>query len=157
MEVARGQLAGLLEHRTDSAPRRYRAHPDLPTCTVSGDADCRSSWTGDRQRPDRPRRSRPAPRRCSPGGRRDQAEHLALAAGELALDARAEDLAHPVQQTGWRTGPIAGYITAALPLIARAVLAAAVAADRAAGATWDEIAVVLDISADPAARRDRPN
>ncbi|MBB6551691.1 putative transcriptional regulator [Nonomuraea rubra] len=32
-------------------------------------------------------------------------------------------------------------------------LAAAVATRRAAGATWDEIAVVLDVSADTAAHR----
>ncbi|MGR6924359.1 hypothetical protein ACU635_59735 [[Actinomadura] parvosata] len=44
-----------------------------------------------------------------------------------------------------------------MPLLtqARAVLATAVAADRAAGATWDEIAAVLDVSADTAARRHR--
>ncbi|WP_433258261.1 hypothetical protein ACQPYK_22965 [Streptosporangium sp. CA-135522] len=67
----------------------------------------------------------------------------------------AEDLAPPTQQPGWKPGPIAGYTAAALPLLAlaRAVLATAVAADRAAGATWDEIAAVLDVSADTAARR----
>ncbi|MEV4360201.1 hypothetical protein [Nonomuraea sp. NPDC049625] len=44
-----------------------------------------------------------------------------------------------------------------LPLLtqARAVLAAAVAADRAAGATWEEIAAILDVSSDTAARRYR--
>ncbi|WP_406314707.1 hypothetical protein OHA77_40205 [Streptosporangium sp. NBC_01639] len=69
----------------------------------------------------------------------------------------AEDLALPTQQTGWKSGPIAGYAAAALPLLAhaRAVLAAAVAADRAAGATWDEIGAVLDVSPDTAARRYR--
>ncbi|MFG1703450.1 hypothetical protein ACFLIM_09665 [Nonomuraea sp. M3C6] len=88
---------------------------------------------------------------------RDQAEHLAQAAGKLALDMHAEDLALPTQQTGWKSGPIAGYAAAALPLLAhaRAVLAAAVAADRAAGATWDEIGAVLDVSPDTAARRYR--
>ncbi|GAA0846837.1 hypothetical protein ACFQVD_08390 [Streptosporangium amethystogenes subsp. fukuiense] len=87
---------------------------------------------------------------------RDQAERLAQAAGKLALDLHAEDLAPPTQQTGWKPGPIAGYTAAALPLLAqaRAVLAAAaVAADRATGATWDEIAAVLDVSPDTAARR----
>ncbi|SPL99669.1 unnamed protein product [[Actinomadura] parvosata subsp. kistnae] len=46
---------------------------------------------------------------------------------------------------------------AALPLLARArtALAAAVAADRAAGATWNEIAAVLDVSPHTAARRYR--
>ncbi|WP_440101522.1 hypothetical protein [Streptosporangium sp. H16] len=79
---------------------------------------------------------------------RDQAERLVRAAGKLALDLHAEDLAPPTQQTGWKLGPIAGYTAAALPLLAqaRAVLAAAVAADRATGATWDEIAAVLDVS-----------
>ncbi|MFC5823994.1 RNA polymerase sigma factor [Nonomuraea insulae] len=64
---------------------------------------------------------------------------------ELALDLHAEDLAPPTRQTGWTPGPVAGYTNAALPLLAqaRAVLAAAVTADRAAGATWDEIAAVL--------------
>ncbi|MFI0451907.1 hypothetical protein [Actinomadura sp. 6N118] len=54
-------------------------------------------------------------------------------------------------------GPIAGYTAAALPLLAqaRAVLAEAVATDRAAGATWDEIAAVLEVSADTASRRYR--
>lgn len=87
----------------------------------------------------------------------DQAEHLAQAAGKLALDLHAEDLAPPTQQTGWKPGPIAGYTNAALPLLAqaRAVLAAAVTADRAAGATWDEIAAILDVSPDTAARRYR--
>ncbi|WP_327591429.1 hypothetical protein OHA25_61050 (plasmid) [Nonomuraea sp. NBC_00507] len=44
-----------------------------------------------------------------------------------------------------------------MPLLAhaRAVLAAAVTADRATGATWDEIAAVLDVSPDTAARRYR--
>ncbi|MEU6789932.1 hypothetical protein ABZ912_63060 [Nonomuraea angiospora] len=88
---------------------------------------------------------------------RDQAEHLAQAAGKLALDLHAEDLAPPTQQTGWKPGPIAGYTATALPLLAhaRAVLAAAVTADRATGATWDEIAAVLDVSPDTAARRYR--
>ncbi|MFC5832800.1 hypothetical protein [Nonomuraea insulae] len=47
---------------------------------------------------------------------------------------------------GWNPGPIA----APLPLLAhaRAFLATAVAADRAAGATWAEIVAVLDVSAD---------
>ncbi|GAA4932788.1 hypothetical protein GCM10023334_040320 [Nonomuraea thailandensis] len=86
-----------------------------------------------------------------------QAEHLAQAAGKLALDLHAEDLAPPTQQTGWTPGPIAGYTAAALPLLAhaRTVLAAAVTADRAAGASWDEIAVVLDVSSDTAARHHR--
>jgi enamine deaminase RidA (YjgF/YER057c/UK114 family) len=88
---------------------------------------------------------------------RDQAEHLAQAAGKLALDTHEEDLAPISQQTGWKPGPIAGYTAAALPLHAqaRAVLAAAVAADRAAGATWDEIAAVLEVSTDTASRRYR--
>ncbi|MBG0823547.1 hypothetical protein HS048_22735 [Planomonospora sp. ID91781] len=86
-----------------------------------------------------------------------QLQHLAQAAGKLALDLHAEDLAPPIQQTGWKPGPIASYTTAALPLLAqaRAVLAAAATADRAAGATWDEIAAVLDVSPDTAARRYR--
>ncbi|MFD1545017.1 hypothetical protein [Nonomuraea guangzhouensis] len=64
---------------------------------------------------------------------RDQAEHLAQTAGKLALDLHAEDLASPAQQTGWKPGAIADYTATALPLLAqaRAVLAAAVAADRA--------------------------
>lgn len=88
---------------------------------------------------------------------RQQAEHLASTAHQLAHDLQAEDLAEPTQQTGWAQGPIAGYTAAALPLLsqARATLAAAVAADRASGATWHEIAAVLGISADTAARRYR--
>ncbi|MFI6520860.1 hypothetical protein ACIBF1_35265 [Spirillospora sp. NPDC050679] len=43
---------------------------------------------------------------------RDQAEHLATAAGKLALDLREEDLAPASQQTGWKPGPIAGYTAA---------------------------------------------
>jgi hypothetical protein len=63
---------------------------------------------------------------------REHTEHLAQAAGKLTLDLHAEDLAPPTQQTGWKPGPIAGYTNAALPLLAqaRAVLAAAVTADR---------------------------
>lgn len=90
---------------------------------------------------------------------RDQVDRLAHAAGELSIDLRAEDLAPQHDQAGWkRPGPIAGYTAAALPLLARArvVLAAAVTTDRAAGATWEEIAAVLDISADTAARHYRP-
>lgn len=88
---------------------------------------------------------------------RQQAEHLASTAHQLAHDLQAEDLAEPTQQTGWAQGPIAGYTAAALPLLsqARATLAAAVAADRASGATWHEIAGALGISADTAARRYR--
>ncbi|MFD8534304.1 hypothetical protein ACFV0L_43540 [Streptosporangium canum] len=88
---------------------------------------------------------------------REQAEALAQAAGELALNARGEDLVALWEQTGWRRGPIAGYTAATLPLVARAraVLAAAVAADRAAGATWSEIAAVLGVSDDTAARHYR--
>ncbi|MEO3889497.1 hypothetical protein [Nonomuraea sp. B5E05] len=63
----------------------------------------------------------------------------------------------PTRPARRRSPGIAGYTNAALPLLAqaRAVLAAAVTADRAAGATWDEIAVVLDVSPDTAARRYR--
>jgi hypothetical protein len=88
---------------------------------------------------------------------RQQAEKLTQAARQLAADARAEDQKDPYYQTGWQQGPIAGYTAAALPLVARAraVLAAAVAADRAAGGTWAEIAAVLDVSPDTAARRYR--
>ncbi|MEV1178320.1 hypothetical protein [Nonomuraea sp. NPDC049784] len=97
----------------------------------------------------------PTPGRHPQAAPSHQAERLAQAAGKLALDLHAEDLAPPTQQTGWKPGPIAGYTAAALPLLAqaRAVLAAAVAADRATGATWDELTAVLDVSPDTAARR----
>ncbi|WP_187414585.1 hypothetical protein [Nonomuraea sp. PA05] len=77
--------------------------------------------------------------------------------GSGALDLHAEALAPPTQQSGWQPGPIAGCTAAALPPLARAraVLASAVAADRATGATWDEIAAVLDVSADTVARHYR--
>ncbi|WP_146104243.1 hypothetical protein [Nonomuraea solani] len=63
----------------------------------------------------------------------------------------------PPGRPGWKPGPIAGYTNAALPLLAqaRAVLAAAVTTDRATGATWQEIAAVLDVSPDTAARHYR--
>ncbi|MEV4899357.1 hypothetical protein AB0K48_59585, partial [Nonomuraea sp. NPDC055795] len=71
---------------------------------------------------------------------------------------RTLSIESPSQQTGWKPGPIAGYTASALPLfaLARAVLAAAVATDRAAGASWDEIAAVLDVSPDIVSRRYGP-
>jgi hypothetical protein len=88
---------------------------------------------------------------------RQQAEHLARTAQHLAHDLQAEDLTQPTHQTGWTKGPIAGYTAKALTLLsqARVTLAAAVATDRAAGATWHEIAAVLGTSADTAARHYR--
>jgi hypothetical protein len=89
---------------------------------------------------------------------RQQAERLTDTIHQLVLNLTQEDLAEPTQLTGWTKGPIAGYTAAALPLLsqARTTLAAAVATDRAAGATWDEIAAVLGISTDTASRHYRP-
>jgi hypothetical protein len=82
---------------------------------------------------------------------REQAERLAQAAGAVALWMGEVDRATLMARLGGEPGPIAGHTGAALPVLARVLLAVAV--DRAVGATWEEIAAALDVSADTAARR----
>jgi hypothetical protein len=88
---------------------------------------------------------------------REQAERLERAAGEVAFNLGEEDAATAARRLSGELGPIAGYTREGLPMLARAraLLAAAVATDRAAGATWEEIAAALDVSADTAPRRFR--
>lgn len=76
----------------------------------------------------------------------------------------AEDVLPEWQQPGWELSsdrpnlPTAHYTRAALDVLddARALLAVAVAADRATGDGWPEIVRALGVSANTAARRDRP-
>lgn len=140
-------------HNELPAPGPHGGRPRRYCCDA-----CRFAFRRQRQRRLRPidtRHQRQSDTQRQRQHLREQAERLVQTARSLASDALAEDLACPTQQTGWKSGPIAGYTASALPLfaLARAVLAAAVAADRAAGASWDEIAAVLDVSPDTAARR----
>ncbi|MGW2725118.1 hypothetical protein [Streptomyces sp. NPDC001492] len=95
---------------------------------------------------------------------RAAAYQVARAARVLAAELDAEDARPDWEQTDWtlsaerRHRPGAHYTRAALDIVAAAgeLLAAAVAADRAAGDGWHEIGRPLGVSPDTAARRYRP-